>query len=159
MLFADRHTAVLQQLYDAIAAAAPKKAPPPPPKAAAVDSEPAAATEPAAAPAAAAPSRKRARAEEPAVVEVEDSSAAASFDMKREILRLLSSSDGGRVKAKRLRKFCVDGGVRGGAPEADAEAAFDKRLAKMEKRGVCVSDPSGKFVLLCPTPPAAGDDD
>jgi len=110
------------------------------------------------------PSHKRLRPSPAADVEGDD----MPFDMKRFILDALAAAgagedDGGdgvcRVKLKRLRKAALEAAVSGrgleGVDTSSASAAFEKRLAKLERKGRVVLDGSRKFVQLVP-PPAAG---
>jgi hypothetical protein len=80
-----------------------------------------------------------------------DAGGDGGFDFKKHILAALkaaSSTDGGRLKTKRLLKGAVDAAARAGVAEGAATAAFEARLAKLVKKGKVAVDSSGKFVVL-----------
>ncbi len=82
--------------------------------------------------------------------DAEEGGSGSGFDFKKFILDQLkaASTAGSKMKLKRLRKAAVDAALQSGkeSDEAAAEAAFEKRLAKLEKKDKIGMD--SKFVVL-----------
>lgn len=70
-----------------------------------------------------------------------------AFSMKVFLLAQVKL-EGGKTKLKRLRKRAVEAAVKGGVSEEDAEEAYDKKYARLVKKGQLAEDDAGKFVVL-----------
>lgn len=90
--------------------------------------------------------KREAEAEEEAPAG-EEEAAEGGWDMKAFVLAQLAK---GRAKTKRLRKACVAAAVKAedGLSEDAAGSAFEKRLAKLVKKGTVRSVEEDKFVEL-----------
>lgn len=162
---------ILEELFALIQAAAPPKPVPantPKSSEQSEDTDGAQAEESPAAQApasAAAASKKRKRIEDESDAKVTPSSTSSdlpsSFNMKKTIVALLSSEAGGKSKVKRLKKRCAEAAAAAGVKEeGEAEQAFDKKYAKLVKKGRIVEDSAGKFCsVVGGTDGADGEDD
>jgi hypothetical protein len=138
-----------EELFAAILAVAPPRPGPTPPSAkgdadAGGAEAGAGAAAPAPVPVVAGAGLKRKREAEAAEAEGE-AEAEGGWDMKAFVLAQLAK---GRVKTKRLRKACVAAAVKASVSEEDAGSAFEKRLAKLVKKGTVRSVEEDKFVEL-----------